>query len=57
MEDVGIFYGHMIYFTTIWYIYLVAISFHSWLLGIFFPFWFVVPRKNLATLCSTKIRR
>jgi hypothetical protein len=37
MEDVGIFYGHLVYFTVIWYI--------LWYFGIFFPFWYVAPRK------------
>jgi hypothetical protein len=34
MEDVGIFYGHLIYFLAIWYI--------VWLFGLF---WYIVPRK------------
>jgi hypothetical protein len=33
----GIFYGHLVYFVAIWCILL--------LFGIFFPFWYVVPRK------------
>jgi hypothetical protein len=45
MEDVGIlhicpfglFYGYFAYFVAIWYI--------LWLFGIFFSFWYVVPRK------------
>jgi hypothetical protein len=37
MEDVGIFYGHLVYFVVILYI--------LWLFGIFLPFWYVVPRK------------
>jgi hypothetical protein len=37
MEDVSIFYGHLAYFTAIWYI--------LWPFGIFFPFWYVVQRK------------
>jgi hypothetical protein len=37
MEVVGLFYGHLVYFTAIWYILL--------LFGIFSPFWYVVPRK------------
>jgi hypothetical protein len=44
MEDVGIFYGHLVYFTAIWYI--------SWPFGVFYfylvyfsLFWYVVPRK------------
>jgi hypothetical protein len=34
MKDVGIFYGHLMYFTAIWYI--------LWQFGIFLP---VAPRK------------
>jgi hypothetical protein len=45
MEDVGIFHehlvyvfdGHLVHYMTIWYI--------LWPFGIFFPFWYVVPRK------------
>jgi hypothetical protein len=44
MEDVGIFYDHLVYFTAIWYI--------MWPFGIFygylekkFPFWNVEPRR------------
>jgi hypothetical protein len=50
MEDVGIFYGHLIYFTDIWNI--------LWPFGIFYghlvyfsPFW---GKKNLATLDETR---
>jgi hypothetical protein len=62
MKDVGIRYGHLVYFTVIWYIlwplgqfygylvYFVAISFILWLFGIFFPFWYVVAR-NIWQLC------
>jgi hypothetical protein len=32
----------LVYFTAIW--------FTTWTFGIFFLFWYVVPRKNLATL-------
>jgi hypothetical protein len=43
MEDVGIFYGRLVYFTSIWIPIL-------WPFGILylihcFPFWYVVPRK------------
>jgi hypothetical protein len=44
MEDVGIFYRHLVYFTVFCYI--------LWTLGIvrgnlvyFFSFWYFVPRK------------
>jgi hypothetical protein len=43
MEDVGIFYCHLVYFTVIWYI-LWLFGF-LWSFGIFFPFWYVVSRK------------
>jgi hypothetical protein len=42
--DIDIFYGHLVYFTAIWYT--------LWTFGIFCgnfvyftPFWYVVPRK------------
>jgi hypothetical protein len=44
MEDVGVFYGHLVYLTAIWYT--------LWTCGIFCgnlvyfsPFWYVVLRK------------
>jgi hypothetical protein len=37
MEDVGLFCGHLVYFTAIW---SVLCPF-----GIFFPFWYDAPRK------------
>jgi hypothetical protein len=55
MEDVGIFYGHLVYFTimAIWYILPLWPSgigiLTLWPFGIFYPFWYFVP-KNLATL-------
>jgi hypothetical protein len=42
MEDVGMFYGHLVNFPTIWYI--------VWPFGIFSPL--LVPKKNLAALSS-----
>jgi hypothetical protein len=48
MENVGIFYDHLEYFTAIWC--------NFWPFGIdsgtyiFFPFWYVWTKKNLATL-------
>jgi hypothetical protein len=49
MENVGIFNGHLVYFTVIWY--------NVWQFGVvsgplvylFFPFWYVQTQKNLAT--------
>jgi hypothetical protein len=48
MEDVGTFYDHLVYFTTIWYVLLPF--------GTFMVIWYVFPvlvcctKKNLATL-------
>jgi hypothetical protein len=54
MENVGIFYDHLEYFTAIWY--------NLWLFGVscghlvyFFPFWYVLTGKNLATLLRVMI--
>jgi hypothetical protein len=44
MEDFSTLYGHMAYFTVIWYILWLL-----WSFGIFFPF---CIKKNLATLNS-----
>jgi hypothetical protein len=51
MEDVGTFYGLLVYFTAMWYI--------LWPFGIFigplvyiFPFWYVVPRKIWQPCCK-----
>jgi hypothetical protein len=38
MEDVATFYGHLVYFTAIWY--------SLWPFDIFSPFWYFVPRKS-----------
>jgi hypothetical protein len=44
----GLFYGHLVYLTAIWYI--------LWPLGIFLVIWYIFPRmgklyqENLATL-------
>jgi hypothetical protein len=57
MEDVGIFYGHLVNFPAIWnifYIYIwhmyMAIWYSSSRFGTFYPFWYVVPRKIWQTL-------
>jgi ABC-type spermidine/putrescine transport system permease subunit II len=44
MEDVGMFYGHLVYFTAIWYILGPLGTFYGYLVY-FFPFWYVVVRK------------
>jgi ABC-type spermidine/putrescine transport system permease subunit II len=56
MEDVGIFYGHLVYFTAIWYT--------LWTYGIFCgnlvyfsPFCYVVPGTTLATLSTVRKKK
>jgi hypothetical protein len=44
MENVGIFYGHLVKCMAVW---CSLCSF-----GIFFPFWYVGTKKNLATLMN-----
>jgi hypothetical protein len=52
MEDLGMFYGHLVYFITIWYILCQF--------GIFMVIWYSFPvlvsctTKNLATLLENK---
>jgi hypothetical protein len=53
MNDVGILYGHSVYFTAIWYVLRPF--------GIFYVFWYIFPvlvccsKKNLATLFHNAI--
>jgi hypothetical protein len=48
MGDVGIFFGTLVYFMAI-YIFLVI--WHLFGISVHFSsFWYIVPRKNLATL-------
>jgi hypothetical protein len=44
MEDIGIFYCYLVYFTANWYI-LWPFGIFRGLLVYFAPFWLVVPRK------------
>jgi hypothetical protein len=46
LENIDIFYSYLDYFTAILHVYFTAF----WSLGIFTPFWYIAPRKNLATL-------
>jgi hypothetical protein len=47
LRPFGLFYGHLVYFTAIWYV--------CWLFGIFFPVLVCCMKKNLATpLQSTR---
>jgi hypothetical protein len=53
MEDVGIFYDRLVYFTANWYTYFMAIWYILWSFGILFPILLCCTKKNLATLMST----
>jgi hypothetical protein len=44
MEDVGLFYGLLVYFTAIWSILWPFCIFVPYLVN-FFPFWYAIPRK------------
>jgi hypothetical protein len=39
-----IVYCHLVYFVVIWYIFSILAYFTTFF-GIFFPFWYFVPRK------------
>jgi hypothetical protein len=39
MEDVGLLYGHLVYFTSIWY--------SLWTFGIFMVIWYIFPRFGI----------
>jgi hypothetical protein len=54
IEDVGIFYDHLVYLTAIWYKYFVAVwvDYRGFGIGIF-PVLLCYSKKNLATLMST----
>jgi hypothetical protein len=45
MEEVGIFYCHLVYFAADWFI-LRPFGIFCGHLVIFFPFWFAVPKKS-----------
>jgi hypothetical protein len=42
MKNVCLFYDHLEKFVVVWY--------SLWSFGIFLPFWYVLTKKNLATL-------
>jgi hypothetical protein len=56
MEDVSIFYGHLVYFTYCHLVYFVAIWYSLKLFGIFFPFLVFYTKKKLAALNKTTKR-
>jgi hypothetical protein len=46
-------FDHLEYFTAIWYNLLPFGIFCGRLVYVFFPYWYVWPKKNLATLIQT----
>jgi hypothetical protein len=40
VEDVGMFYGRLVYFSSVWYI--------SWHLDIFLVIWYISPRFGMS---------
>jgi hypothetical protein len=44
MQDIGIFYDHVVYFMEIWYTLWPFCKFFGYLVRLF-PCWYVVPRK------------
>jgi hypothetical protein len=50
MEDVGIFYGHLVYFMAIGYMWWQIVIFYLCLFGAFFTVLVCCTKKNLATL-------
>jgi hypothetical protein len=53
MENLDIFYDHLVYFTAIGNI-LVPFGYILWSFGIFFPVLAFCTKKNLATLLPTE---
>jgi hypothetical protein len=45
LRPFGQFSGHLVYFMALWYI--------LWSVGIFSPFWYIFPTKNLATMIQS----
>jgi hypothetical protein len=44
-ENVGTFYGHLVYVTPIW-VNFVPLRYIFWSFVIFSPFWYEIPRKS-----------
>jgi hypothetical protein len=59
MEDVGIFYGRLVYLTGIWYfcghfVCLWPSGIFYGHLGIFFPFWYFAPKKSGSPIAQVR---
>jgi hypothetical protein len=52
MENVGIFYYHLEYYTAMWWYTLRQLGFILCSLDLAFPFWYFQTNKNQATLLS-----
>jgi hypothetical protein len=48
-------FDHLESFTAISYVLQMAIWYRLWSFGIFFPFWYVWIKKNLATLFAAQL--
>jgi hypothetical protein len=46
LRPFGIIYGHLVQRMAVWY--------SLWSFGILFPFWYVLTKKNLATLLQSQ---
>jgi hypothetical protein len=57
MENLGIFYGHLVYFTAIGNMYYMAIWYILWSFGIFLTVLVFCTKKNLATLTLSCVAR
>jgi hypothetical protein len=58
LEDVVVSFVHLVYFMALRYTYIVDIWYVWWLFGIFFPVWYLVPRKiwqSLPQFLSRKV--
>jgi hypothetical protein len=53
MEDVGIFYVHLVHFTALWDILWPFRMCNVWPFGIYFPVLVSCTKKNLATLLQS----
>jgi hypothetical protein len=50
MEDVGMFWGHVVYFTAFWFTLWASCTFFGTFCGLFFPVLVCCGKLNLATL-------
>jgi hypothetical protein len=56
MEDVGLFYSHLVNYTALWSIIPPFGIFYSYVFGIFVPVLVCCTKKNLATVQMSRTR-